>query len=105
MELAVASLDEWNIAEAASRHISDRLALTLEDGVGRNGGAEPQELDSLGRQLLRNAVQNARDRIARHRRHFPDLDAPALQVIGNEVGEGPAYVDAQQHIHQKPRRN
>ena len=46
MALALAPLDEGHVAKSGRRHVGDRGALALQDGVGRDGGAEADITDA-----------------------------------------------------------
>ena len=96
--LAVAALDERDVLEAPGGDVGDDRTLALEHGVGRDRGAEPDVRDGGGGRVRREPAQDARHRVGRDREHLPDLDA-ALAVMGDEVGEGAADIDAEQMLH------
>ena len=54
--------------------------------------------DRVGGGIAREPAQDAGHRVGRDRQLLPDLDA-APAVIGDEVGEGAADIDAEQMLH------
>ncbi len=96
---AIAPPDERHVLEAAGRHIGDRRALALEQGVGGDRGAESHPADAVDRAEGLEAGHDPFDRILGRRQVFPRLESLAVLVVGDEVRERTPDIDAQTVTH------
>ena len=94
MAAPVAALDERHVAEAAGGDIGDGRAFSLQDHVGGDGGADAQMGDLLGIVDALQAVQDAVGGVFRRGQVFPGGHGAAGLIIGDEIGEGAADIDA-----------
>ena len=96
VEFAIAALDENDVPVAAGRQVGDRCPLSFKDGVGRYGGPETDRLELRPASKSLEASDDAGNRIARYRRHFPNLNGPGPGIIGYKVCKRATNIDAEQ---------
>src|SRR6202042_1443087 len=96
----VPASDERHILETTGRHISDRGALTLEQGVGGDCRAESYSADGVDRAKAPEAGHNAFHGILWRRQVLPGLESLAVFVVGDEVSKRPPDVDTQTITHE-----
>ena len=94
--LAISPLNEGYVAEAARRYVGGDRALTLEDGVCGDRRPQSQVADIVVAFEVPEAGKHAVGGIGGRGRGLPHLDRARFGLIGDEVGERAAHVDADQ---------
>ena len=102
VRLAVAALDEGHIAEAPRRKVGDVCALALQDGVGGDRRAEPHVADAGAVVDAPQPFEDSVRRIPGRGQVLPDADRAPVAVIGDEVRERAADIDADQVTRHAP---
>ena len=97
--LALAPLDEGDVAKPGGGQVGDRGALALQDRVGRDGGAEADVADGVHVAGAVQPVDNPVDGVGRCGECLPDVDGLRVGIVTNEIGEGSAHVDPDQVAH------
>jgi hypothetical protein len=100
----VRAADLEGVAEAARGEHPHRRALSLEHGVGADGGAVNDAARGGEIDLeLGEGVEQPDRGIRGHGRRLADLERAGCLVVDDDVREGAAHVDADP-LHQAPRR-
>ncbi len=94
--LAMAALQEGDVAEAAGRDIGNPCALAFEYRIGRHCRAQPEVVDGRGIREALQSVQDAERRVVGRGQVFPHLEQLGLAIVGHEVREGSADIDTDQ---------